>query len=185
MLQDNYLTENSESNENEEICALKQNVKYLEVENKFLRNDVVSKQNLIDSLLEHNSNLLNHHCYRVIQDTHSNVQSGINTDVTDNYSNNHGVNTITNEKTNKQITSYKKNDKTTVHKDSDDGNLIKRQSANRSMVKKKVFIIGDSMIKYVNGREVCSNDSVKVRSHPGATTDDFIMSDPLFVKNLI
>ena len=30
------------------------------------------------------------------------------------------------------------------------------------------------MIKYVNGREVPHNDSVKVRSHPGATTDDFI-----------
>ena len=126
LLQDNYLTENSESNEKEEICTLKQKVKSLEVENKFLRNDVVSKQNLIDSLLEHNSNLLNHQCFRVIQDTQSNAQSGINTDVTDNHSNNHGVNTITNEKTNKQTTSYKKNDKTTVHKDNDDRNLIKR-----------------------------------------------------------
>ena len=86
--------------------------------------------------------------------------------------------------TNKQATSYKKNDKTTVNKDSDDSNLIKRQSANSSMVKKEVSIIGDSMIKYVNGREVSRNDSVKV-SHPGATTGDFIMSDPLFVKNLI
>ena len=43
VLQDNYLTENSESNEKEYICALKQKVKCLEVENKFLRNDVVSK----------------------------------------------------------------------------------------------------------------------------------------------
>ena len=30
------------------------------------------------------------------------------------------------------------------------------------------------MIKYVNGREVSRNNSVKVRSHPGATTNDFI-----------
>ena len=45
VLQDNYLTENSESNEKEEICALKQKVKSLEVENKFLRNDVVSQLN--------------------------------------------------------------------------------------------------------------------------------------------
>ena len=51
MLQDNYLTENSNSNEKEEICAIKQKVKTLEKANKFLRNDVVSKQNLIDSLL--------------------------------------------------------------------------------------------------------------------------------------
>ena len=30
------------------------------------------------------------------------------------------------------------------------------------------------MIKYVNGPEVYHNNSVKVRIHPGATTDDFI-----------
>ena len=101
VLQDNYLTDNPESNEKEEICALKQNVKYLEVENKFWRNDVVSKQDLIDSLLEHNTNLLNHQCCRVIQDSLFNVRSGINTDANDNHSNNHGVNTMTNEKTNK------------------------------------------------------------------------------------
>ena len=104
MLQDNYFTENSESNEKEEICALKQKFQCLEVENNFLKNYVVNKQSLIDYLLEHNSNLLNHQCCRVIQDTQSNVRSGINTDVTDNHSNNHGVNTVTNEKTNKQTT---------------------------------------------------------------------------------
>ena len=108
MLQDNYLTENSNSNEKEEICAIKQKVKTLEKANKFLRNDVVSKQNLIDSLLEHNSNLLDHQCCRVIQDTQSNVRSGINTNITGNHSNNHGVNTNTNEKTNMQTTSYRK-----------------------------------------------------------------------------
>ena len=101
MLQDNYLTENSNSNEKEEICAIKQKVKTLEKVNKFLRNDVVSKQNLIDSLLEHNSNLLNHQCCRVIQDTQFNVAIGIESDVTNNHSNNHGVNTISNEKTSK------------------------------------------------------------------------------------
>ena len=86
----------------------------------------------------------------------------------------HGVNTITNEKANKQTTSYKKNDETTVHRDNDDANLIKRQSTNSSVVKKEVYITGDWMIKYVNGREVSRNNPVKVRSHPGATTDDFI-----------
>ena len=30
------------------------------------------------------------------------------------------------------------------------------------------------MIKYVNGQEVFRNDSVKVKSHPETTTDDFI-----------
>ena len=32
------------------------------------------------------------------------------------------------------------------------------------------------MIKYVNGREVSRNNSVKVRRRPGATIEDFIMS---------
>ena len=44
--QDNYLTENSNSNEKEEICALKKKVKTLETENNFLGNDVVRKQNI-------------------------------------------------------------------------------------------------------------------------------------------
>ena len=48
VVQDNYLTKNSESNVKEEIWPLKQKLKSLEVVNKFLRNDVVSKQNLID-----------------------------------------------------------------------------------------------------------------------------------------
>ena len=69
MLPDNYLTKNHDYNEKQEIC----DAKNLEIENKFLRNDVVSKQNLIDSLLEHNLNLLNHQCCRVIQDTQSKV----------------------------------------------------------------------------------------------------------------
>ena len=38
------------------------------------------------------------------------------------------------------------------------------------------------MIKYVNGREVSRNDSVNVRSHPGATTDDFIDYVPPTVR---
>ena len=111
---------------------------------------------------------------RVIQEVQSNVRSGINSNVTDNHPNNHGRNSNTNGKTNIQTTSYKKNDKRTVHRDNDDSNFIKQQSANSSTVKKEVFIIGDSMIKYVNGREVSRNNSVKVRSHPGATADDFI-----------
>ena len=30
------------------------------------------------------------------------------------------------------------------------------------------------MVKHVNGREVCRDNSVKIRCHPGATTDDII-----------
>ena len=43
------------------------------------------------------------------------------------------------------------------------------------------------MIKFMNGREVSPKNCVKVRSLPGATIDNFIMSNPLFEKkpNLI
>ena len=34
------------------------------------------------------------------------------------------------------------------------------------------MIVEDSIIKHVNGREVSKDDSVKIRCHPGATTDD-------------
>ena len=80
----------------------------------------------------------------------------------------------TNDKTNIQATSCRKNNKTAVHRDNDDSNLITRQSADGSAAKKEVFIVGDSMIKYVNGREVSRNNPVKVRSHLGVTTNDFI-----------
>ena len=52
------------------------------------------------------------------------MRSGINADVTVNRSNNREVNTDTNYKSNKQTTSGKKNDKTTVNRDKDDSNLI-------------------------------------------------------------
>ena len=130
-------------------------------------------QNLIEFLLGHNSNLFNHLCCQVIQYVQFNVRSGTN--VVDNQSDNHGVDTNTNEKSNIQTTFYKNNDKRTVHRDNDDdSNLIKRQSENMSGAKKQVLIIDDSMIKYVNGQEVSRNNSVKVRSRPAAATDDFI-----------
>ena len=43
-----------------------------------------------------------------------------------------------------------------------------------STLKKEIIIVGDSMIKLMNGREVSRDDSVKIRCHPGATTDDII-----------
>ena len=36
------------------------------------------------------------------------------------------------------------------------------------------MIAGDSMIKHVNGREVYRDNSVKIKCHPDATTDDII-----------
>lgn len=45
VLQENYLTENLDSNEKEEIFSLKRKIKTLEIENRFFKNDVDSKNN--------------------------------------------------------------------------------------------------------------------------------------------
>ena len=40
--------------------------------------------------------------------------------------------------------------------------------------KKDIVIIGDSMIKYINGLEMSRSSSVIIRSNPGAPTEDLI-----------
>ena len=40
--------------------------------------------------------------------------------------------------------------------------------------KNGIIIVGNSIIKHVNGCEVSRDNSVKIRCHPGATTDDII-----------
>ena len=40
--------------------------------------------------------------------------------------------------------------------------------------KKGIVIIGDSMIKYMNVREISRSRSVKVKRHPGETTEKLI-----------
>ena len=47
--------------------------------------------------------------------------------------------------------------------------------AHQPRVKKKMVVIGDSIIKNVNGRDVSSGDSVKIRPHPGASMEDLII----------
>ena len=37
-----------------------------------------------------------------------------------------------------------------------------------------IFIIGNSMLKHVNGPGISKNDEVQVKTHSGATTDDII-----------
>ena len=49
------------NNKKVEVMSLKEKIKFLESENGFLKNDITIKQKVIDSILEHNSNLLNYH----------------------------------------------------------------------------------------------------------------------------
>ena len=52
------------NNKKDEVMSLKEKIKFLESENSFLKNDINIKQKVIDSILEHNSNLLNYQCCR-------------------------------------------------------------------------------------------------------------------------
>ena len=60
------------------------------------------------------------------------------------------------------------------------------ESGNKNIVKKKVVIIGDSIIGGINkkGMQNIPNKDVKVKCHPGATTDDPIDHlNPVLRKN--
>ena len=46
--------------------------------------------------------------------------------------------------------------------------------AHQPDVKKSIVVIGDSIIKNVNGRDVSRGGSVTFRPHPGASTEDLI-----------
>ena len=53
--------------------SLKEKIKFLESEYNFLKNDINIKQKAIDSILEHNSNLLNHQCCRGSEDANNEI----------------------------------------------------------------------------------------------------------------
>ena len=56
--------------------------------------------------------------------------------------------------------------------------------AHQPKEKKNIVVIGDSIIKNVNGRDVSRGDSVKIRPHPGASTEDlFDHIKPAIRKN--
>ena len=44
--------------------------------------------------------------------------------------------------------------------------------AHQPKVEKNIVVIGDSIMKNVNGRDLSRVNSVKIRPHPGASTDD-------------
>ena len=48
------------NNKKDQVMLLKEKINFLESENSFLKSDINIKQKVIDSILEHNSKLLNH-----------------------------------------------------------------------------------------------------------------------------
>ena len=52
---------------------LKEKIKFLESENRFLKIDINIKQKVIDSICEHNSILLNNQCCQVLQNSNNEI----------------------------------------------------------------------------------------------------------------
>ena len=53
------------TDKSEELILLRERIKYLESENKFLKDDIFNKQELIDKLLENNNKLVDNQYHHV------------------------------------------------------------------------------------------------------------------------
>ena len=49
-----------------------------------------------------------------------------------------------------------------------------QEKENRNKKSQRHCIIGDSMLKHITGPGISKNDQVRVKTHPGATTDDIM-----------
>ena len=143
-----------------DLILLRERVKYLESENKFLKDKIFNKQKLIDKLLENNNKLADYPSHHVpvqyIQGSQSGSVNGSRS---------------SNDRKYKPV-----DDNSPQVKLRENKNLNNKENHGviNSASKKEIIIVGDSMIKHVNGREVSRDNSVKIRCHPGATTDDII-----------
>ena len=143
------------------VNSLQTKIKLLENENKLLKDDIKNKQKLIDSILEHNSNL---------------------TQAQNIFAHNHSVTRKINDKSirHTNTSNVLRNDKKNESNVPKDDRFKEVQvsfkdlhpEAHQPNVKKNIVVIGDSIIKNVNGRDVSRGDSVKIRPHPGASTED-------------
>ena len=75
---------------------------------------------------------------------------------------------------NKNRGSNRNNMNVTARKQNDQHSQNKDKKEVRETLKKDIIIIHDSMIECVNGWGISRSSSVKIRSHPGATTEDII-----------
>ena len=117
---------------------------------------------MIDSILEHNSNLLNYQCCR--------GSKKANNEIYQKSSETREKKLKTSPDKNRSRDSNRNNTNVTVRKHNDKRSQSEGKDKVRgNKAKKDIVIIDDSMIKYVNGWEISRSSSVKVRSHPGAS----------------
>ena len=133
-----------------EVDSLQTEIKLLGTENKLLKDDIKNKQKLIDSILEHNSNLIQ------AQNVFAQKQS---------VTRNTNDKSINHTNGNNDFRKGKKNE-SNVPKDGRFKELKAsfkdlHPEAYQPKVRKNIIVIGDSIIKNANGRDVSRGDSVK------------------------
>ena len=144
------LEKNTEQVNNGLVEELKTKIKLLENEKKLLREEQDNNKKIIDTVLHHNTSLLKH-----LETLHQNPYSYKSPDV------------------NKKL-SADLSKKFQRKKGSKESNENVNSSDNNQNWNNLVYILGDSMLKHVNGLNVSDSMNVKVRSHPGATTEDLV-----------
>ena len=140
------------SEENLDTENLKYQISLLQRENTFIKTELNNKQHIIEKLLNSNSNQSNVNDINITDNAHVNK--------------NHSV--FENSGKNKGNPSENVKDQNRSGKPNLDFNK-------RNSPKKKVAVIGDSMIKYLRRENLSSkNYEVKIAAHPGSTTEDLI-----------
>ena len=139
--------------ENEEkivIERLKTHITSYKTENEFLKEEMKSKQNILDEILHQNSQLLKFDRY--FNDT---------TNKKENIREGKEYHSKLNHQQKKQLLK----ERTVLSKESQ-----KSENKMHGKDQKKVFIVGDSTIKNITGTGISRENVVKMRPHPGATT---------------
>ena len=141
--------------ENEEkivIENLKSQITSCKTENKFLKEEMKSKKNILDEILHQNSQLLKFdHYFNDTTNKKENIREGKE------YHN----------KLNHQQKKQLLKERTVLSKESQ-----KSENKMHGKDQKKVFIVDDSMIKNITGTGISRENVIKMRPHPGATTID-------------
>ena len=148
------------------IENLKSQITSYKTENKFLKEEMKSKQNILDEILHQNSQLLKFDHY--FNDT-TNKKENIREDKK------------CHNKLNHQQKKQLLKERTVLSKES-------QKSENKMHVKdqKKVFIVGNSMIKNITSTGISRENVIKMRPHPVLQLLIYaIILNQNFVKNLM
>ena len=158
-------------NENINICPkdnktfdeLKVKLEFLEKENLSLKEKAKRKQNIIQSILDQNAELLK-------------LNNSYGNNIISQYVENVSRNNEKKQKKSSRQLLEKLDLKPSQRKDLQDNKENKKHSQVKwkKEEKKNICIVGDSMLKNITGSGLSKDHTVKIRPHPGATTVDMI-----------